>query len=107
MGCGVLTMVIVARHYREPRGGLGTPPTTMTCESDRVNVALSQSPNSYRGLLAARDYALTTMPMAQSQGNSFVPKYVWDCGGLIHVSYGYEMMYRDGPCSSGASAKEA
>ncbi|KAI3735948.1 hypothetical protein L6452_15475 [Arctium lappa] len=106
-----MTMVIVARHYRGPGGGLGTPPTTMTYESDKGNVALSQSPNMYRGLPYARDYALATMPMAKSSGNvaveSFVPKYAWDCCSLIRVSYGYETMYRDGHCSSGASAKEA
>ncbi|KAI3730183.1 hypothetical protein L6452_18860 [Arctium lappa] len=39
----------------------------MTCESDRGNVALSQSPNAYRGHLAARDYAPATMPWHNRQ----------------------------------------
>ncbi|KAI3665701.1 hypothetical protein L6452_44331 [Arctium lappa] len=65
-----MTMVIVARHYRGPGGGLGTPLATMTCESDKGNVALSQSPNAYRGHLVTRDYAPATMPWHNRQAMS-------------------------------------
>ncbi|KAI3720451.1 hypothetical protein L6452_21369 [Arctium lappa] len=39
----------------------------MTCESDKGNVALSQSPNVYRGHLVTRDYAPATMPWHNGQ----------------------------------------
>ncbi|KAI3770875.1 hypothetical protein L6452_02023 [Arctium lappa] len=61
----------------------------MTCESDKGNVALSQSSNAYHGHLVTRDYAPATMPWHNRQA---ILEYGYGHGRGIIVSLVYELI---------------